>query len=213
VEILCIPEVAKGDFCPEMCELGDEPKKHLTSYILPRKMARMLMPLFTRRCALPECGVEFQTDNPRKLHCSRKHTELHQVRKYRARRKKGGDGGGDGGGGRPPRKKGGDGGDDGGGGRPHGIIVPKDARACGNGALIAPSLRRVVRRKPVAFRPHVSEPDYLLCYCVEILDCGHTVNTYPQADNLVAVRRRCSCCDEIPARKSVQLKSAQRQIA
>jgi len=55
-------------------------------------------------------------------------------------------------------------------------------------------LRKVVHRKPVAFRPHSSSPDYLLCYCVETLECGHALTTYPQADPLIAVRRECRVC-------------------
>src|SRR5579864_6444761 len=59
--------------------------------------------LVTRRCALPECGLEFQTDNLRKMHCSKVHANRHQVRLWRARRKNGGgNGGGDGGGGGAP---------------------------------------------------------------------------------------------------------------
>lgn len=59
--------------------------------------------MFTRNCALPECNLEFQTDNSRKMHCTKAHANLHQVRKWRAkRRKKGGGNGGDGGGGGIP---------------------------------------------------------------------------------------------------------------
>jgi len=60
--------------------------------------------MFTRICALDECKVEFQTDNPRKMHCSRQHSNLAQVRRWRAkhRKKGGGGGGGDNGGGRGP---------------------------------------------------------------------------------------------------------------
>ena len=55
--------------------------------------------MFTRICALAECKAEFQTDNPRKMHCSRQHSNLAQVRRWRAkhRKKGGGDGGGGGG--------------------------------------------------------------------------------------------------------------------
>jgi hypothetical protein len=74
-------------------------------------------------------------------------------------------------------------------------------------------LQRVVHRKPVPFRPHESESQYLLVYCIETLACGHTVNTFPQTDPLTAVRRDCRECDgqkqkkpaasvlEMPARK------------
>jgi hypothetical protein len=58
--------------------------------------------MVTRICALDGCNVEFQTDNPRKTHCSRKHTNLAQQKKWRARHKrKGGGGGGGNGGGAP----------------------------------------------------------------------------------------------------------------
>src|SRR5579864_8795836 len=57
--------------------------------------------LVTRHCALPECGLEFQTDNLRKQHCSKAHANPHQVRLWRAKRRKGGGGGGNGGGGAP----------------------------------------------------------------------------------------------------------------
>jgi hypothetical protein len=56
-------------------------------------------------------------------------------------------------------------------------------------------LRKVVHRKPVPFRPYTHVPEYLLVYCVETLECGHTVETHPQADPLIAVRRRCQECD------------------
>lgn len=58
-------------------------------------------------------------------------------------------------------------------------------------------LRKVVHRKPVAFRPHAHVPEYLLVYCVETLECGHTLTTFPQADPLIAVRRRCGDCDSV----------------
>jgi hypothetical protein len=73
--------------------------------------------MFTRTCGLPECGIEFQTDNKRKMHCSRAHSNLAQVRRWRAKRRKGGGGGGGGG--------------NGGGGEPglFDSITPVDSRA------------------------------------------------------------------------------------
>jgi hypothetical protein len=56
--------------------------------------------LFTRTCALAECGQTFQTDNPRKTHCTREHANLNNVRRWRAKHRKprgGGGGGGNGG--------------------------------------------------------------------------------------------------------------------
>lgn len=55
--------------------------------------------MFTRTCALSDCPIEFQTDNPRKMHCSKQHTILDGVRRHRAKRRKGGGGGGGNGGG------------------------------------------------------------------------------------------------------------------
>lgn len=57
-------------------------------------------------------------------------------------------------------------------------------------------LQKVVHRKPVAFQPHAHVPDYLLCYCVETLACGHSLTTFPQADPLIAVRRSCHKCND-----------------
>jgi hypothetical protein len=59
--------------------------------------------MFSRVCALKECAVEFQTDNPRKTHCSTRHSNLNRARAKRARDRKrgGGNGGGNGGGGMP----------------------------------------------------------------------------------------------------------------
>jgi hypothetical protein len=57
------------------------------------------------------------------------------------------------------------------------------------------TLRRVVHRKPVPYMPHAHVPKYLLVYVVETLECGHRVTVYPQADALIAVRRRCQDCD------------------
>jgi hypothetical protein len=57
-------------------------------------------------------------------------------------------------------------------------------------------LQRVVHRKPVPYMPHAHVPEYLLCYVIETLECGHTVTVYPQADPLIAPRRRCAHCDD-----------------
>jgi hypothetical protein len=59
-------------------------------------------------------------------------------------------------------------------------------------------LFKVVHRKPVPFLLHPEREDranYLGVYCVETLECGHKVSTYPQADPLVAVRRECKKCN------------------
>jgi hypothetical protein len=55
--------------------------------------------LHTRVCALSTCGLEFQTDNSRKTHCTRQHATLDRVRRHKAKRRKGGGGGGGNGGG------------------------------------------------------------------------------------------------------------------
>ena len=58
--------------------------------------------MFTRTCALDGCDVEFQTDNPRKKHCSPQHSTLSRVRRWKAKhRKPRGGGGGNGGGSSP----------------------------------------------------------------------------------------------------------------
>jgi hypothetical protein len=61
-------------------------------------------PLYTRVCGLEECTTEFQTDNARKMHCCKEHSNLANVRKWRKnhRKKNGGGGGGNGGGGASP---------------------------------------------------------------------------------------------------------------
>jgi hypothetical protein len=58
--------------------------------------------LQTKICPLDGCGLEFQTDNPRKLYCSRQHATLDRMRRWNAKHRKprgGGGGGGNGGGG------------------------------------------------------------------------------------------------------------------
>lgn len=59
--------------------------------------------MFTRICALDGCGTKFQTDNPRKTHCSTQHSNVGRARRLRAKRRRGGggNGGGNGGGGSP----------------------------------------------------------------------------------------------------------------
>ena len=48
---------------------------------------------------------------------------------------------------------------------------------------------------PAADHPEREDrADYLGVYCVETLECGHKVATYPQADALIAVRRDCKDC-------------------
>jgi len=57
--------------------------------------------MFTRTCALDGCDVQFQTDNPRKKHCSPRHSTLSRVRRYKAKHRSKGGGNGGGGGGAP----------------------------------------------------------------------------------------------------------------
>jgi hypothetical protein len=62
-------------------------------------------------------------------------------------------------------------------------------------------LRRVLSRKPMPFSAFPDRPDalnFLRCYMVETLECGHRVETYfnPPVDNLTAKYRRCKKCDE-----------------
>lgn len=71
--------------------------------------------MYTRTCALETCGAEFQTDNPRKKHCSSSHSTTHRMRRLRAKKNKGGGNGGGGG--------------DGGGGLFIETITPQDSRA------------------------------------------------------------------------------------
>jgi hypothetical protein len=61
--------------------------------------------MFKRTCALDDCEIQFETDNSRKRHCCKAHSNLAQVRRWRAKRRKrggGGGGGGKGGGGGAP---------------------------------------------------------------------------------------------------------------
>jgi hypothetical protein len=58
-------------------------------------------------------------------------------------------------------------------------------------------LKKVVHRKPVPFLLFPEREDraeYLGVYCVETLECGHRVHTFPQADALVAQKRDCKDC-------------------
>jgi hypothetical protein len=60
-------------------------------------------------------------------------------------------------------------------------------------------LRKVVHRKPIPFLQHPEHEfakDFLGVYVVETLECNHQLTTFPQADPLVAVRRRCNECEE-----------------
>lgn len=59
------------------------------------------------------------------------------------------------------------------------------------------ALRKVVHRRPRPFVPHASAPKYLACYVTETLECGHTLDVFPQSDPLIAVRRHCQRCDEL----------------
>jgi hypothetical protein len=55
--------------------------------------------LYTRHCALPECGIKFDTDNPQKRCCTEVHGNRLKVRNWRKnKRKKGGGNDGPGGG-------------------------------------------------------------------------------------------------------------------
>jgi hypothetical protein len=57
--------------------------------------------MYKRVCALDDCNNPFETDNARKKHCCKAHSNLAQVRRWRARHRKngGGNGGPNGGGG------------------------------------------------------------------------------------------------------------------
>ena len=70
----------------------------LTIVTVTVTVARML---FKRICPLAECGLEFDTDNPRKEFCTLAHSKVGRVRRHRAKNRKprGGGGGGNGGGG------------------------------------------------------------------------------------------------------------------
>lgn len=80
----------------------------------------------------------------------------------------------------------------------------------------ARALRLVTLRTPKAYRPHAHVPDYLLCYVVETLECGHTLTVYPQSDPLIARRRACSECEpsSLPQKKpSVSVPDVRRKKA
>lgn len=58
-------------------------------------------------------------------------------------------------------------------------------------------LRKVVHRRPVPVRPYDHVPEYLVCYVVETLECGHSLHIFPQTgDPLVAKQRRCGSCSD-----------------
>jgi len=57
------------------------------------------------------------------------------------------------------------------------------------------SLRLVVFRKPIPYRPYEHVPDYLLAYVIETLECGHSLTIYPgEHEPLIAKRRACPEC-------------------
>jgi hypothetical protein len=60
------------------------------------------------------------------------------------------------------------------------------------------SLQFVVSRRPVPVR---IKGNYLGCYVIESLECGHEITVYPQADPLIARRRNCPECMN-PAKKA-----------
>jgi hypothetical protein len=60
------------------------------------------------------------------------------------------------------------------------------------------SIQLVLSRRPVPFR---IKRNYLGCYVVEALECGHEITVYPQADPLIAKRRNCPECIK-PTRKA-----------
>jgi hypothetical protein len=75
-------------------------------------------------------------------------------------------------------------------------------------------LRLVIQRKPIPFMPYPKNPQYLLAYCTELLECGHQVDFFPQADPLIARRRSCPDCAALPQKKPVQsVRSAARKGA
>ena len=97
--------------------------------------------------------------------------------------------------------------------RPAGLPAPAGVKICSFPNQVDDwrkpvRLQKVVHRKPVPFLLHPEREDraYLGVYCVETLECGHKVATYPQADALIAVRRDCKDCGsnviEFPVAKS-----------
>ena len=66
------------------------------------------------------------------------------------------------------------------------------------------SLRKVVYRRPEPFMPYPNEPQYLVCFITETLECGHTLDVFPQSDPLIAVRRRCQECQDVVPKKLPQ---------
>jgi len=96
-------------------------------------------PLYTRICALDDCAIEFQTDNPRKKHCTSAHSVTHRMRNKRARDRKNRGGGGDGGG------------NGGGGGNPtlFDTLTPQDSRAIYVPDTCYRTPEVVPKRKPV----------------------------------------------------------------
>lgn len=74
-------------------------------------------------------------------------------------------------------------------------------------------LQKVTHRNPVPFQPHKHVPEYLLCYVIETLACGHQVTIYPQADSLVAVRRDCQQCGgTVPKKKPYSVVSVRSEV-
>jgi hypothetical protein len=58
-----------------------------------------------------------------------------------------------------------------------------------------PDFKKVVRRKPVPFVPHPTDPKHLLYYVEEELECGHTVTVHPTgAETFTARKRSCYEC-------------------
>ena len=55
--------------------------------------------------------------------------------------------------------------------------------------------QKVVRRKPVPFIPNEKNPEYILCYVKEELECGHTIVVHPHdGETLTARKRSCHEC-------------------
>jgi len=72
-------------------------------------------------------------------------------------------------------------------------------------------LQKVVSRKPVGHRPHPEQcPEYIVCYCVETLACGHTITSHynPPVERLVAQRRDCKVCGS----QVLEFPSSQRKL-
>ena len=78
---------------------------------------------------------------------------------------------------------------------------------------MARQLSSVILRTPHPYQPYPKNPQYLLCYVTETLECGHELVFYPHADPLIARRRSCLECAALPEKKPVQSVPAKRRAA